>query len=77
MDKDFFKIENGILQFKTPVDFEMQSIYSVVVVARDAFGNPESKTIEINVQNGKDQNYKNVFHYSKKFDEINPCIFLF
>jgi len=72
MDKDFFKIENGILQFKTPVDFEMQSIYSVVVVARDAFGNPESKTIEINVQNGKD-----VFHYSKKFDEINPCIFLF
>ena len=52
-DKDLFMIEDNNLKFKTPVDFETQSTYSVNIIAVDKFGNSATKLLTINVDNGK------------------------
>ena len=46
-DEDFFMIENKNLKFKNPVDFEIQSTYSVNVIALDELGNSETKSLTI------------------------------
>ena len=50
-------IEDENLKFKTPVDFESQAIYSVEIIAKDEFGNSATKSLTINVEDGKKNHF--------------------